>query len=81
MRRRRSRRVPLMQAAAMSLSAVVAAVAVVRASRRRSLGDGTARDLPTLDSAFSDPGQDASPLTGATAGRNKETTSSAAAAR
>jgi hypothetical protein len=70
-----------MQAAAMSLAAVVAAVAVVRASRRRSMGDTTASDLPTLrDSAVADVGMDASPLTGAAAGRNKETASSAGAA-
>ncbi|PWR15498.1 hypothetical protein DKT69_10420 [Micromonospora sicca] len=69
-----------MQAAAMSLTAVAAAVAVVRASRRRAVGDAPAGDLPALgDSAFADAGR--SPIAGGTALRDKDTASSAAAAR
>ncbi|WP_130333745.1 hypothetical protein [Micromonospora kangleipakensis] len=71
-----------MQAAAMSLAAVAAAVAVVRASRRRAIGEATPGDLPALgDSAFVDAGMGGSPIAGDTAGRAKETASSAAAAR
>ncbi|WP_446219526.1 hypothetical protein [Micromonospora sp. IBHARD004] len=71
-----------MQAAVISLAAVAAAVAVVRAGGRRAVGDATADDLRALqDGAFADAGMDASPLTGALPGRNKETASSAAAAR
>lgn len=69
-----------MQAAAISLAAVAAAVAVVRASRRRAAGDGS--DLPTRDdSAFADAGVGGSPIAGGTARRDTETASSAASAR
>ncbi|MGS2618441.1 hypothetical protein ACVCAH_28510 [Micromonospora sp. LZ34] len=69
-----------MQAAAMSLAAVIAAVAVVRAGRRRAAGGAMASDLPTRpDDAFAEAGIGASPIAGGPAGR--ETTSSAAAAR
>ncbi|MDT0530818.1 hypothetical protein RM555_17635 [Micromonospora sp. DSM 115977] len=71
-----------MQAAAMSLAAVLAAAAVVRARRRRAAGDTTARDLPALrDSAFADAGTGGMPVPGGAGSRDKQTASPAAAAR
>ncbi|MGN9768460.1 hypothetical protein ACTMS2_25255 [Micromonospora sp. SD12] len=71
-----------MQAAAMSLAAVVAAAAVVRARRRRAVGDTMGGDLPALrDGAFADASTVGMPVSGGAAGRDKQTASSAAAAR
>ncbi|MEU5945831.1 hypothetical protein ABZ793_09755 [Micromonospora sp. NPDC047465] len=61
-----------MQAAAMSVAAVVTAAVVVRASRRRAVRGATAGDLPAMrDSVFGETGN------GGAADRVKETTSSA----
>jgi hypothetical protein len=59
---------------------LVAAVAVAGTGVRRAVGDAPADDLPALgDSAFADAGR--SPIAGGTALRDKDTASSAAAAR
>lgn len=68
-----------MQAAAMCVAAAVAAVAVVRAGRRRAAGDAKLADLPAMqDSAFAEAGIGGSSISGGAAGRKKETTSSPA---
>ncbi|MEU7934244.1 hypothetical protein [Micromonospora echinofusca] len=65
----------------MSLAAVVAAAAVVRARRRRAVGDTMGGDLPALrDGAFADASTVGMPVPGG-AGRDKQKVSSAAAAR
>ncbi|MGK5671762.1 hypothetical protein ACSNOB_02805 [Micromonospora sp. URMC 106] len=70
---------PLMQAAAMSVAAVVAAVAVVRASRRRAAGDAKLAESPAgQDSAFAEAGIGGSSIPGGAAGREKERASSPA---
>ncbi|SCG73469.1 hypothetical protein GA0070613_5314 [Micromonospora inositola] len=70
MRRRRSRRRPLVQAAAMSLAAVVTAVAVVRAGRRRPAKD-TAGGLPVRgEGDVAGAGMLAPPVSGAAAGQS-----------
>lgn len=64
----------------MSLAAVIAAVAVVRAGRRRAAGGATASDLPARpDDAFAEAGVGGSPIAGGPADR--KTTSPAAVAR
>ncbi|MGW4499048.1 hypothetical protein ACWENR_10600 [Micromonospora sp. NPDC004336] len=81
MTRRRNRRAPLLQAAAISLAAVLAGAAVVRA-RRRAAGDATAGELPALrEGAFAEAGTGGAPVHADAAGRDSRKVSSAAAAR
>ncbi|MEV0805972.1 hypothetical protein [Micromonospora sp. NPDC050200] len=65
MKRRRSRKGPLVQAAVLSLTAVATALVVVLAGRRRAIDDGAAA-LPAEagDGAYA-AGMDAPTLTGA----------------
>ncbi|MGC4790460.1 hypothetical protein ACLQ22_21840 [Micromonospora sp. DT178] len=66
----------------MSLAAMVAAAAVVRARRRRAVNDAAAGDLSALrDSAFADAGTGGLPVPGGAVARDKQTAPPAAAAR
>ncbi|MGC5334823.1 hypothetical protein [Micromonospora sp. DT62] len=73
---------PLLQAAAMSLAAMVATAAVVRARRRRAANEAAVAGVSGLgDSAFADAGTGGAPVPGGAAAQDKRTAAPAAATR